>query len=217
MVLEVNHIDRMVERIMSLKKIRMDVEMDKEPKKLSDREKLAVKALLMKIFTYIDYFNSLSDLSTRVFDVEFSKIPILNEFRDFLIPASVKMNTADLNCEEMLIKPQFNSNADLNLDDYLNLCLDFRALFKKDISDNVSTLDSFRKSVSWSEMASKACYSFAVDDNGKKSKALFARYDGDVPFIPIQISSFITNGYKTRYWNATSTEIIDDYVTRWLI
>lgn len=210
MILEVSQLDLMVNRILSLKKVRIG------SGKYQDEVK-GIRSRLLRIFEYIDYFNSLSDLSTMVFDVEFSKIPILNEFKDFMIPASVKMNAADLNCEEMLIKPEVKNLDTFSLNEYLDLCLDFRSLFKKDLTDNVTSLDSFRKNVSWSEVANKACYSFTVEEDGTETVDLFVHYNSDVPFIPVQISSFITGGYKSRYWNFTVTEVINDYLTRWLI
>lgn len=202
MILGKEQITKMCERVKSFAKVSV-------PK---DEKGDYVERTLISILDYIDYFNALGEYAVQVFDIPLEEIPILNEFKDFVLPKSVKINAADLDCVEMLIQPDIKVKKGMNYADYLNKLMDFRSLFKEDISNNVVKLSDLRKAVSWSEIRDVACYQFESDEG----KVFFA-HEGDNPFVPIQLTPTMAGTMKSRYFNITLNEMLDDYLEKWLI
>lgn len=202
-VFNLNLNEEMAKRADSLKKVRVPY---------SD-----IKETIDGILSYIDAYNQLSKYDTRVLGRDFKDVIVLEEFKDFLEPASVQIDPADLECEELLLKGDDDAESaflDKSYNEYLDLCSKFRGYFKKDISTETVTLDVMRKFVSWSEVSQIAAYEVMYDD---ESTGLVVRYNDGKPYIPLHISDFMRKGWKSRHFNASLEEILEDYVETWLV
>jgi hypothetical protein len=205
MILENSHFEAMAERALSFAKITVP---GKDHKERFDY----VLNLLKQIFAYLDVFNALGEYAVQVFDIPLTDIPVLKEFSDFVIPKSVKIDAADLDCVEMLEAPTLKISKSMSYADYLNTLMDFRSLFKSDLTNDVVKLADLRKVVSWSEIRNVAAYEFEAE--GKKE---YFTHQQDVPFVPVKLSPIMSGTMKERFFNITLTEELDDYLEKWLI
>lgn len=160
-----------------------------------------VKGILSKLFTYIDCINSLPERASRIDDVSLSDIVIMDEFKGFILPSSVKVDPSDLNAEDLMIKPAISSK--FSYEQFINCQLAIRSWFKSDLKTNVTHLDQLRRKISLFDALPNAAFKL---DSGE----LVCRYT-DKPFVPIQLWSDLNQLYRENYFNATYDNVLTDY------
>lgn len=201
MIVNEARLKQMVERIKALSKVHI--------------EESDVKDILAKIFNVIDYFNSLDEYSLRAFDRELKDVIIIDEFKDFITPASVKLDSSNIFCEELLERESV-TDPGLTYGEYLDVLLTFRSWFKDDLSSKVTDLSALKKIVSWSEVASKVSFAFK-DSSDKKAKAEYFMRSTGVPYVPLEMNNIMARCYRASYYNSSVDEGLEDYLDQWLI
>jgi hypothetical protein len=163
-----------------------------------------VKNLVHTIFCYIHYFNSLAEDTRMIDSREISEWPILNEFKDFIMPNSVRYESGNRQFADVLVRnTEPIEGFKPNYTNYLDTLSRFRGIFKKDASDNRVMLDSLRVDRSFEEIRSIA---------GNAVKLNKVHYIND-PFVPVPVNcmAVLTHDY---YWNAEAIAVVSDYISK---
>lgn len=158
------------------------------------------------IINSIEYFNSLPADIVTLDGIKIEEIYVIDEFKDLVMPASVKVDPLDFNCQELLVRPQ--SDYVFSREEFINAQLTFRMWFNTNMKDDVSTLDQLRKKVSFSDVVDRAAYPV----NGEYVCNVYGR----MPFIPICLN-YGAGFYKSSYYNITADELIKEYFIRFLV
>lgn len=215
MILEKPQFESMIARVNALKKTKVE---EKE-----------IRRIMTGVFNAIDQFNVLlSEYNKRFWDYDLSEIPVLNEFKDFVLPASVKVNAADVQCKDLIDREQtyltypMEKKQNLldviqvinSLSSYLDLLAEFRGIFRSDSTSNITYLSELKKNVSLSEISSKCAYLMeGIDGNDH----WFCHYSFDTPFISVPLRSNYWQCFKDYYWNADVNDVLNVYIEKWLI
>lgn len=184
--------DYFISKVKSNLKIRI-------PEKVIDHDKSIseVDEKVEKIFEYINFFNSLPEDTTIIDCHPIEDWKILNEFKDFIIPNSIRYESGNRTYVDLLcrsssdLKPSFN--------DYSDLISRFRNFFKKDANDQFVTLASLRINRSFEEVRQLLSISGRV------------RYM-DNPYIPIEVNNEIVCLFSDYYFNSDVEQIVQHYV-----
>lgn len=178
------NVDKFVKRIMATKKVNV-----KEDE---------VRKVIETMKSYIDYFNSLDEFTSTIWsnNADISKVNILNEFKDFVIPAAVRIDATDIKCANLVRLNEVKSFGSFS--DFINLNDQIRGLFKSDASSNVSSLADLKKSENLSSI---------IDRASVKKKVAYK----SSPFVPVRLN-YIADLFEDRYFNGTEDEVISDYI-----
>jgi hypothetical protein len=165
-----------------------------------------IDQLISSISNYIDYFNNIREFQKVIMmnnePVSLDSIPVLNEFREWITPSSVKYVNSDPRCIELLAYSN-QANSPGSMLDYINLCDQFRALFKKDSKTDITYLSDIKVAVSLNDMISK------LNMDGQVNFT-------DAPYIPINLNE-PTLGFKffrSVYVNSEADFIIESFITK---
>lgn len=171
------------------------------------------------INTIFDVINKVNQLPSRVesIDSEFGRIQlndinIINEFKDFVYPSSVKMDPNDLMDEDLLDIKERSNDVKISLNDFIEAQLYIRSLFKSDMKSDISKLSDLRKSVSLNDVY--AISSFQIDCDGEST--IKAHYS-DKYYIPIPLVKFCSGFKKGLYYNIGREELVNLYVLNMFI
>lgn len=158
-----------------------------------------------RLIDFIVLFNSLSENIRFLWYQSLDDIPVLDEFKDFIFPNSVRYEGGNRMFKDILIRTQapFDSNVD-RFNEYLNLLSKLRGTFKKDISSGYVSLSSLRVDRSFEQVRSIAA--FPVSDSFQ------VRYESS-SFIPIYLSQG-QEMFTSVYLNANESDVIDDYLAK---
>lgn len=183
--------EKFTERALACKRIRVD--------------ETNVKSTVAKIMKAINYFNSLKEHDAVAFETSMplNQIKVLNEFSCLVKPASVRLDPNDRRTNNLLTLE--NSVMPFGYNEYLDACITWRGYFKKDISDNIITLDTLRIHKSLMDTLSNV----ALPSEGEPA-VYKVRYDGS-PFIPIYLNDLALGLFRKDYFNASDDDVIDDY------
>lgn len=171
-----------------------------------------VEAIMNKMFAYIDFINAQkADETDKVFGKDIDKVFIIDEFKDFILPKSVRFKAGNYLCQDLLIRPVLVGSdvTNFSLDDWINVQAEYRGLFKSDISSNITTLNNLRLEFSVSDIEARMAVNIHVE--GTDNSILSCHYVGE-PFIPIAIN-LLDQFYKLPYFNASADEVLADYVS----
>lgn len=151
------------------------------------------------ILKFIDYINSLDELDLVIWDNrQLDDIPVLNEFKDFILPSAVRYDALNRRTKDLLERDNSeNANPISSYADYINICDRFRSVFKKDGYSDVSMIGSLRKSVNLTDVIARASIDSRVAAQGR-------------PFIPVPLVN--VGLFEDRYFNETASGIIKDYI-----
>jgi hypothetical protein len=172
-----------------------------------------IESVLDTIFKNIDYINTVRELDKRLYDMrELDEIEIIVEFKDFILPKSVKIDASDLDAVELLTPVESVPNG-INYADFLNAMAEFRGWFRSDLKQNMIKISDLKKCVSWSEIRDIASYKLTYQDG----TCDWVVKRSDKPFIPIRLNCNPIQFWKVRYFNWLESDEIDTYLTKWLI
>ena len=172
--------------------------------KVSNQDK-EVKEDVECIADAIRRFNALRENAYEVDGVLLEKIPILDEFKDFLLPNSVRYDSSYRAFPDLLKRNNDLESGDtykFNLNEYVNACDRLRTNCKSDMKSRVSMLSDIRVNKSLSDV-----FPYIVHDG-------FVRMPehGFVPIALKGISGLLDGGYWLR---SEVADCITDYMTYW--
>jgi hypothetical protein len=152
------------------------------------------------IFNYIRYFNSLPEDTTMINGHSLSEWKILNEFKDFILPNSVRYESGNRTYIDLMVRDDFKLELP-NLNHYNDLLSKFRNFFKKDTNENYVDLASLRINRSFEEVRHLISAKGAV------------RYM-DNPYIPIAVNDGVRCLFSSHYFNSDDKQIVEDFVAK---
>lgn len=129
------------------------------------------------IFEVINYINSQPENVTRILDRNIDEFVIPVEFKDFVLPNSVRYDVGNRLSIDLLVRSNLKTKQDYNV--YLNSISRIRAAYRKGSQEDLVMLKDLRKDVSFEDVRERA--SFNID--GK----FFTKFEG-IPFIPIRLN-----------------------------
>lgn len=168
-------------------------------KKVSRPEK-EVKDLVRKIADAIEFFNSLpeEDYSSLLKSPDEIKIPA--EFKEFIIPESVRFDQSTYACPDLLVRSKVKeyewSPFTWNI-----VCDEWRSLFKKDCNSDMVPLSEAKKKVVLHDI---------IDVISTKQHSCRSK---DTPYIPVELSVDLTELIGSRYFNCSDADMIEDFMT----
>lgn len=160
-----------------------------------------VKEVLEGIFTYIQYFNSLDEYQTMVFNRPMSEINIVKELSHFINPASVRIDSSDKGWRDLLLRDkELAGKTKLNLHEFYDYQMRFRGFFKRNFSDDLVNLSELRKHVNLVDVLSK------VSTNNK------VWYNGNA-YIPIKVSDDVFRMDRNIHFTVDADDVISDFIS----
>lgn len=181
-----------------------------------------VRNLIEAIFGYIVNFNSLDEDTTIINNHPLSDWPVLNEFKDLILPNSVRWKSGDKSYNDVLVRVTHKDFVDtkkgiykkidvskLDYLDYLDKLSQFRSLFKKDASSDYVSLESLRVDKSVTDVID-----YVVIEDGTSKRC---HYD-TTPFIPViklkLDNSIYSTLFKDWHYSADVDEVVDVFVSK---
>lgn len=181
-------------------------------RRISTGEK-EIPHLIKDILTDIDYFNSFDEFHHSLEDnahTLFENVPILNEFKDFITPRSVRLEPGNLRTTDLLVRPKapekmyewrgkYNKGSqkiepeefeyEFNLAKYMINIADFRHYYKKDANSDTTSLENLKRHVSLTE----ALDSIYILSEGVKY--VKSGIESCIPYKIVNLSALFEDGY----------------------
>lgn len=157
---------------------------------------------LQIIFDMIDYVNSRKENVNIILNRTLDDFVVPEEFKAFIRPNSVRYDSGDRRCLNLLPDVEFNDEDAPTYNAYLNAIARYRGFYKKASNDGLVTLSSLRIDRSFEEV--RSIMSVELDDTG------MVHYDG-TPFIPLRLT---TDGgfFAPYYWDTSDREVLNDWI-----
>lgn len=185
--------DQIAVRLYNEKKVRIDL----------DKVKTAVKTVGSTILTV----NSKPENTFIIAERPISEFVIPSEFKDFVLPNAVRYDVGDRRAIDILVRPEIDGLSEIDYNKYVNAITLLRGIQKKTWNEDLLTLDSLRKDVTFEEIRHKVAVKLILPN---KKTEIKVNYDG-TPFIPIGVK-YGFGFYGDNYWNATVEEVCKDYL-----
>lgn len=184
------------------------------------------KAALNIIVDHINYFNSLPYDTTIIGNHLLSEWVILNEFKDFIVPKSVRYESGNLQFVDLLYRKVVKFQP--NFSAYNNALEQFRGMFKKDASSDYTPLDNLRVDKSFEDVRSRIYFveteeiEYEVQDPKDEKKLIkktktqektFCRYIAE-SYIPLRLENVFDPFVHEHYFNANVSTVVEDYINQ---
>lgn len=199
------------------------IEATKRVSKANDLEET-----LERIYYTLQYFNTLPEFTMTLGSRPLSEIVIADEWKDFIIPESVRLDPTDLKTNNLVVRP---SKEDLNvsaekeiLSDYIdnlkkgftpeiyytfiNDQLRVRSYFKTDLTNNTTNLATLRANKCLMDIIPIMA---VKDGDGFKCRSL------DEPYIPVELCSSLNCLFRSDYYNVEMDNMFYDYMSKKVI
>lgn len=112
-----------------------------------------------KLFEYLAIFNRCHEKQTRVLGVPMDSIQVINELSPFIDPSAVKFDVGNLASKNLLgDRDEFYHLEECDgysVYEFTQLQMKFRGNFRKDMTDNTSTLSSLRSEINLWDIISR--------------------------------------------------------------
>jgi uncharacterized protein YkvS len=166
-------------------------------KKINKIEKLN---LVGEMLQFIDYVNSLPEYTEYIWDNKsLSDIYVLDEFKDFIMPETVRVDANSLRTPELLIRERDVKNPFNDYLSYITACDIIRGWFKKDAHTDITPITSLRRRVNLNDITE------IISVNGLVKSS-------DKVFVAIPVID-LTNIYGVRTFTESADIVLDDYIT----
>lgn len=208
------------------------LKMAESNRKISNPQEL--KGDVDYIFDAIEYFNAFDEYSTCLDDTartEFDKVPILNEFKDFILPRSVRFEPSNLRTRDLLVRSEVELNDDgevvspiiiksnpkfrFVMKDYMKKIDDFRRHFKRDAKSDFIYLSELKKHVSFQDVLGMTyvtvIYSEGEGKNKKETKYNYLKSGVD-SIIPIKLIDGIEIFFEDSYFDSDYDTCVYNYM-----
>lgn len=206
-------IERITQRVLATKKVRIPT--DSEHK----TEKDVVIQTVVGIFNVIEEINNTPEFTTMFYGRSMEQFIIAEEWKDFFIPESVRLDPTDLKTRDLLVKtntPVESYNVNLYVN-WMDLQLKFRSFYKDDLGSRTTTLAVVRQPKSFFDILPICTVLPAnwlpADEDGE---VLTVRSIDD-PFIPVQINDDIKCLFRSDYWNTSVERVSLDYCAKFMM
>lgn len=181
-------------------------------------------SLVDRIVGSINYFNSFDEFHYSLEDdahTSFDKIPILNEFKDFVLPRSVRFEPGNLKTKDLLLRPILDDEEGRRSKDaakkvsgkfkfdfysYMMDIHNFRRHFKKDANSDVAMLDVLKKHISFTEALE---HIYVEDADGNK----FVKSGIDA-ILPYRLKDDFLNLFEDGYFDSSYDTCVINYMHR---
>lgn len=217
MVSEATIIQELTDRVLVTKKVRINVPKSDEKGKVVE-EKDVIKETITSILHMIDRINASNEFTTRYFGRDAKDFIIANEWKDFFIPSSVRLDPTDLKTRNLLETSvaRVKDAEDVGLYvDWTNLQLQFRSWYKLDLSANVTTLDAVRQPKSLFDVLPICTIGGEKDDDDEFAPSSVRSLDE--PFVPVRLKSDIAVLFRSDYWNMNVHGVVVDYCNKFMV
>lgn len=156
---------------------------------------------VMNIMDVIRLINSQPENTTRIMDRNIDEFVVPQEFKDFVLPNSVRYDVGNRSSKDLLVRSGINK-IKVTYNTYLNSISRLRSVYRKGSQEDLVNLSDLRKDYSFEDVRSRASY-----DNLDYYKT---NYEG-LPFIPIRL----TDGYQffeDYHFNMDDIVPVKDYI-----
>lgn len=188
----------LISKVKSDKKINLGNNTDKE-----------VASIVEELLEYVDLFNSLDSEATALDGYSLTDLTIINEFAQFIQPASIRFNISTYLTQEL--KANVDSNFKFNKLAFEECQSKFRNLFKKDAVTDRTSVSDLRKHVNLTDIIDKVAYPCIQKQD---SYMFVSRYLNEA-YIPYFISLDLSLLFKEGYYNSNSRMMIKDYLSNY--
>lgn len=166
-----------------------------------------IEETIAYIFNSIHYFNYFDEYHRVIEDsanTRYEDIVILNEFKDFILPRSIRFDPSDLRTKNLLVYAKRDSKFKFDMNGYFYHITNFRRYFKKDINSDFTSLDALKKHISFNEALS---YMYCVTKDGE-------RYikRGSLAFIPIRLTNNFDDLFEDYYFDSNYKPCVLEYM-----
>lgn len=202
-------ISKMVSRVNATKKVRTPEPVRDANGKISSPS--AVEEVITKILQVIDTINAKEERLAMIMDRPLENVVIINEFRDFIMPDSVRQDVSDMRTNDLLERRVPDVKLEISYNEWLDLQSTFRSWFKKDMQSETSNLGQLRVRKSLVDIL--PCCRIKNNDNPDA-------YDvraWDEPFIPVDLNPGVRVLLRSDWFNTSADFILDDYISEWLM
>lgn len=202
-------ITKMVSRVNATKRVRTP-EPIKDAKTKVDAP-LTVREVITKILQVIDTINAKEERLAIVMDRPLENVIIINEFKDFIMPDSVRQDVSDMRTNDLLERKVPDTKLEISYNEWLDLQSTFRSWFKKDMQSEISNLSQLRVRKSLVDIL--PCCRIKSNDNPDA-------YDvraWDEPFIPVDLNPGVRVLLRSDWFNTSADYVLDDYINEWLM
>jgi hypothetical protein len=193
-------------------------------KKISNVD--GVEDVLTRIYYTLERFNSLKEFTVSIGGRQLSDILIADEWKDFIVPESVRLDPTDLKTSNLLLRNDWvtpanvgeknvkyvESLSDFDPDAYMHFINDqstIRSYFKSDLNSNITNLAVLRANKSLSDVI--PIIAVKIKEGELKCRSL------DEPYIPLQLVSGLDCLFRTDYFNTPIKTLFSDYLTKKVI
>lgn len=157
--------------------------------------------VIPRYFKYLSYFNTVTENQTRILDESFDNILILNEFKDFVIPRTVRYIPSLYWSADLLKRTGVNGNG-LDIDEFIKLSNHIRRWFKKDARSEVTSLSALKVNASLADVLANVAYKGRVSYNDKA-------------FVPLEIyDACLGYLFEPDYFNTKADKVLEKYIDR---
>lgn len=167
----------------------------------------SIGSTIKYILNSIEYFNSFGEYNQVLDDPQvtrFSDVPILNEFKDFVFPRSVRFEPGNLRTKDLLIRPAKDESFKFDFPQYIIMIDDFRRYYKSDSKSNVTDLATLKRHVSFNEILPLTW----VESNGHRFM-----YTGTDVALPVNIdTSFYSSMFEDSLFDSDFDSCIYNYM-----
>lgn len=164
-----------------------------------------VKRVLNIILADVNLFNSLAEDESILNGVSIDEIDVPDEFKDVILPNSVRYDTAYRAMSDILHRNP-RSVLKFNINEWKDSCDEFRSFFKLDATTSITKLSDLRVNKSLADV-----FNQFVTEDGHVHYA-------DTPYIPIALDDITAIcGKKNRWFNYDVNDMINEYFSNWYV
>lgn len=162
-------------------------------------DKNTVHEYCQKLKEYLIYFNSGDEFTYFMLDVPVDTIPIKNQFKDLILPKSIRLNPSDRKTKNLTKYCNPLGLHNLSLLGWINLLDNIARITKESGSDDCTTIGSLRSDKSFNECIDRLIYKGKV------------RYDGTA-FMPLYMDESAAAMMESDYFDTKADTIVQHYV-----
>lgn len=203
-------IDRLASRILISKRIA--VKPDGSPSEEKKSELEIITKVISEILSLIDEVNNAPEFTYQFFGQRVEEFIVADEWKDYFIPESVRLDPTDLKTKDLLVRKTSNVSNDIQkYSRWLDLQIRVRTWYKTDLSKNTTSLNNIRTKKALFDVLPIMCVTKKDTDIDELSV-----HSIDEPFVPIRLDSGMRNLYRSDYWNTSVSQILTDYTNKFM-
>lgn len=157
------------------------------------------------VFDYILGFNRMGETDTfcTFLNRPTNQIEIMEEFKDFVSPASIRLSPDVWFTQDLVERYQPGVMKFMRYDEFINAQANIRRIFKSDLNSRMVTLESLRKKVSLADALPKVSIKGKVQDSDGRG------------FVPYYLSTDVVTPLYSNVdavYNCNEMDCIADFI-----